>query len=289
VVLTYYDRDAATSWISEDASVAIARSLGNLGYRLVGAEGLEQVLKGTIGSGTAERYVVVFTKDVIPITLYNVFTRNATPAPTPTPPPIGPHETLLMRFLQEGGIVIWLGDVPFWYVGRGKEKIEIWQNNYVNFFGALGVVQVFSMPPQQAYSIHNELDLGAWPSARPVLWFGPVLKLSKSGVEECILKQGFVPLAETRVLKAIFIPSSLTIGSKTVKLEDLVLEKCHKAGFKAFSAWIRCIGDGMFIRLWDHVITDKDTEKYALKIPQIIGAILKLRTSAFHNTPHSPS
>jgi hypothetical protein len=269
----------AASWISEDASAAIAESL-SMSFsncsKLMNAKELERALKDAIGSGTADKYVVIFTKDVIPYNIYNVLTRSYNIVPTPTPLPPGPHETLLVKFLQKGGIVVWLGDVPLWYVSQNKNKTEIWQNNYINFFGVLGIVQIFSDPPQPAYSIYKNLDLGSWLSMRPVLYPGyshrPNTEQLKEELESCIHNQGFVPLAETKVLQAAaFIPRDLHIDRKIVKVEDLV----PGPGFTAFSAWIRCIGDGMFIRLWDHMITDINKAKeYALKILQIISTII---------------
>jgi hypothetical protein len=76
---------------------------------------------------------------------------------------------------------------------------------------------------------------------------------------ECICNQSFASPTETSVLQAKFIP--LVIGRKIVKLGNR-----HKPSFRAFSAWIRYIGDGIFVKLWDCMITDKNTaEEYALK------------------------
>jgi hypothetical protein len=115
------------------------------------------VLKKAVCCGSASDYFVVFARDVVPHDIYEVFTswpcyqlkeidgRNikmADPSCANQPP----SNTLLMRFLLDGGTVIWLGDIPFWYVtdpDNGKDIINIWNAPLVSYFGALGFAQVF--------------------------------------------------------------------------------------------------------------------------------------------------
>jgi hypothetical protein len=130
--------------------------------------------------------------------------------------------------------VIWLGDIPFWYVtdpDNGKDKVDIWNAPLVTYFGALGFAQVFVDDLPQPAVWLNEMTyrerlsgflrrwlhrprlplvgpakvssgLVTWLSKRPIL-FPPELKVEPSHVRKAVAKcqqmGGFVPLATTYV------------------------------------------------------------------------------------------
>jgi len=45
--------------------------------------------------------------------------------------------------------------------------------------------------------------------------------------------------------------------------------------FEAYPAWIRCVGRGMFIRLWDNVIEEKDVEAVASLVDKVAKDVLR--------------
>jgi len=47
--------------------------------------------------------------------------------------------------------------------------------------------------------------------------------------------------------------------------------------FEAYPAWIRCIGRGMFIRLWDNVIEEKDVEAVASLVDKVVKDVLRAK------------
>jgi hypothetical protein len=339
------------------------------------------VLRKAVDSGSASDYFVVFARDVVPYDVYEVFKsrpcyqikeidgRNIKVAGPERCVEQSPSNTLLMRFLLDGGTVIWLGDIPFWYVtdpDNGKDKIDIWSAPPVSYFGALGFAQVFvDNPPQPTLwlsgmtykeklsgflrrGLHTlqlpfvsvgpatvSSRLVTWLSKRPIL-FPPELKVEPShvrkAVAECLQIGGFVPLATTYVTLGLVarIPLSVSVidptrGTLKRVPHDLVeplLKKLEKtqtftrrargfsigagapyisttlgvttesgqsqpilAGgdriltgfFEAYPAWIRCVGRGMFIRLWDNVIEEKDVEAVASLVDKIVNDVLRAK------------
>ncbi|MFP3264873.1 MAG: hypothetical protein RXO54_03465 [Acidilobus sp.] len=335
------------------------------------------MLRKAVDSGSASDYFVVFARDVVPYDVYKVFTswpcyqikeidgRNIKVAGPERCVEQSPSNTLLMRFLLDGGTVIWLGDIPFWYVtdpDNGKYKIDIWSAPPVSYFGALGFAQVFvDALPQPAlwlsgttyteklggflrrglYTLGSPLvgpatvssRLVTWLSKRPIL-FPPELKVEPShvrkAVAECLQIGGFVPLATTYVTLGLVAriplsvnvidPTTSTLRSVPQDLVEPLLKKLEKtqmftrraAGFsigagasyisttlgvttesgqsqpilaggdrilmdffEAYPAWIRCIGRGMFIRLWDNVIEKKDVETVASLVDKVAKDVLR--------------
>ena len=305
------------------------------------------MLRKAVGSSSASDYFVVFARDVVPYDVYEVFTswpcyqikeidgRNIKVAGPERCVEQSLSNTLLMRFLLDGGTVIWLGDIPFWYVtdpDNGKDKIDIWSAPPVSYFGALGFAQVFvDNPPQPAVWLSGMTraeKLVTWLSKRPIL-FPPELKVEPSRVRkvvaECRQKGGFVPLATTYVTLGHVVRILLIDPTTGIPRQDLVeplLKKLEKtqtftrrargfsigAGaphisatfgittesgqsqpilsegdeillsfFEAYSAWIRCIGRGMFVRLWDNFIEEKDVEAVASLVDKIVNDVLRAK------------
>ncbi len=338
------------------------------------------MLREAVGSGSASDYFVVFARDVVPHDVYEVFTswpchqegniKMADPNCAKQPP----SNTLLMKFLLDGGTVIWLGDIPFWYVtdpDDGKDKVDIWNAPLVTYFGALGFAQVFVDDLPQPAVWLNEMTyrerlsgflrrwphrprlplvgpakvssgLVAWLSKRPIL-FPPELKVELSPVRKAVAKcqqmGGFVPLATTyvtlgHVARILVLVNTISIDPTTATLrsvpvlQDLVeplLKKLEEtqvftrkatefnievgaphisttlgtttesgqlrpilAGgdrtptglmsfFEAYPAWIRCVGRGMFVRLWDNVIEEKDVEAVASLVDKVAKDVLRAK------------
>jgi hypothetical protein len=245
--------------------------------------------------------------------------------------------------------VIWLGDIPFWYVtdpDNGKDKVDIWNAPLVTYFGALGFAQVLvddlPQPAVWLSGMTNVEKLVTWLSKRPIL-FPPELKVEPShvrkAVAECRQKGGFVPLATTYVtlghvvripvfvkvnvmdpttgtlrsvllpqdlveplLKkleetqvfmrratefsigagALYISTTLSITTESGQLQPILAEGNRTptglmSFFEAYPAWIRCVGRGMFIRLWDNVIEEKDVEAVASLVDKVAKDVLRAK------------
>jgi hypothetical protein len=337
--LVYFDKDRATSWIGDAAGEILAKELsgpegGVVGAVIVNADELRQELENAVKNHWEKRYVVIFARDVIPHEVFDVVNerdpyitlpqfpqrRFVNPKPEVLASETAYADTLLVKFLHRGGAIIWLGDVPFWYLTDPtdpKSKLELWIWPHISFFGVLGVVQVFNNIPQPTSEIYDAIQFpgsGSWLSKRPVLAPRDILLDDEDKIGICIRKGLFMPLAKTMVMNGTIVTWSVKLpdGSTYDLVEPLIrqlqitigtsrltaqlnaenyapitrslqfseehgltgMEKPqititqsqpmsfagHLSGFfKAYSAWIRCIGDyGLFIRLWDHEIRLKD-------------------------------
>jgi hypothetical protein len=316
--LVYYDKSRATSWVGDAAGEVLAGELKRMDFNIVNAVELRQRLEDAVRKNEAEKYVVVFARDVIPHDVFDIVDENNPLIETIISnmrfrvPNIvkSPGGSSLMKFIYNGGVVVWLGDIPFWYVTNpkdGMDKLDLWFHA-VNPFTILGTIQIFTYPissPQPAMSILEDLELGVYPSHRPVLYSQDHVKDVKNvgdvkGIRgKC--SGELIPLAKTIVVAGVLNPwrillpngqvvdmfevlnrvtkvttvESVTRGGKVEfgipvisgtigreKAEQIITETTPSRVpiyFETYSSWIKCMGKGLFIRLWDYEIRlDKD-------------------------------
>jgi len=235
--LVYFDKDRATSWISDAAGEILAKNFSPegipFGAVIVNADELRQELENAVKNHQEKKYVIIFARDVIPHEVFDVVDerdpyitlpqfpqrRFVNPKPEVLASETAYADTLLVKFLHRGGIVVWLGDVPFWYLTDPtdpKSKLELWIWPHISFFGVLGVVQILSNIPQPTSEIYDEIRFsGSWLSKRPVLVPQDILfdvateyipgmdDIGKIGV--CMRKGLFVPLAKTMVMNGTIV------------------------------------------------------------------------------------
>ena len=97
--IAYFNEDAAAGWVDKTVGKELANILmDKFSYTVVDYSKLIQVIKDAI-NGNARDYAIVFVNDVVPYELFNN--------------DIDPMNSLLMRFIAKGGVVTWIGDVPF--------------------------------------------------------------------------------------------------------------------------------------------------------------------------------
>jgi hypothetical protein len=342
--LVYYDKGRATSWIGDAAGEVLANELERMGFNIVDAVELRRRLENAVRKNEAEKYVVVFARDVVPHDVFDVVNKDAPQLPqtgianlrSDIPPDTLYADTPLVKFLHRGGNIVWLGDVPFWYVTNSQkptETLQLWVWPHVNFFAVLGVVQVFSNIPQPTYE--DLAELGTWLSKRPVLVSPKIIinadKVDVGAVSDCKRRNGFIPLVKTFVLNGavvswlirlpdgstynmieplgrelqismrasrlatelglmggIFIPIKIPIRvggeyrRETVREEQEITVSQQPSGplsgfFEAYPAWIKCVGRGLFIRLWDYEIRlDRDGSATVTE-EEVMGMAGKIR------------
>jgi len=100
---TYYDERYPTSWISKDVGEQIAKYLEKMRFTVVNADELRKVIDNGIREADKE-ITIVFAQDVVPSILLD----------NPSNPTVN---SLLRKFLNVGHTVVWMGDVPLYYVG----------------------------------------------------------------------------------------------------------------------------------------------------------------------------
>jgi len=100
----YYDERYPYSWIPHNIAKIIAKELEKYDFETIDATSLKNILSE--GSKTTDKeYVVVFAQDVVPdLILDNPYNPTA--------------NSLLRLFLNAGHSIVWIGDVPLYYVGK---------------------------------------------------------------------------------------------------------------------------------------------------------------------------
>lgn len=108
-LIVYYDEDYPNSWIPRVESKKIVGFLISKGFTQYNAEGLADWMRKSIDEGTCHQSMVVFSQDVVPETVCHDSTSNS----------------LVRTYLDRGGTVLWVADIPFFYQGLNQEHSSI--------------------------------------------------------------------------------------------------------------------------------------------------------------------
>ncbi len=119
-LITYYDEDYPNSWIPRAESEKVVRFLVDKGFREYNARDLAEWMRKAISQGNCHQSLVVFSQDVVPETICHDSTSN----------------TLIRTYLDCGGTVLWIADLPFYYQGLNQEhssriRKELFKGNEV--------------------------------------------------------------------------------------------------------------------------------------------------------------
>lgn len=176
--IVYYDDNYPTSWISRDQSKEIKDYLKARGFKECNAEELASYMKKSIDEDACWQSVIVFSQDVAPYTVCH--------SPSPS--------ALIRSYMDKGGSILWIGDVPFYYIGPyPKRSLETLQDDALRnsitilkdregklvekwgrkgCFSVLGVVPVYVDFPSSKVTLTKEGKLfglkSVWYSNRPI-------------------------------------------------------------------------------------------------------------------------
>ncbi len=103
--VVYRDGRYPSFWIKGDTPDRIAEFLEARGFYLVDAEGLRVWMEDMMSTKRCLQGVVVMAQDAAPDTIY----------------PEARADTLVRRFMDAGGRIVWAGDIPFYYRGRYEQ------------------------------------------------------------------------------------------------------------------------------------------------------------------------
>jgi hypothetical protein len=109
----YYDATYPSSWVTGlDQLFSLLQSNG---FRELNADQLKSWMSEKIASNNASSSIVVLTMGVVPQTVAEEETSSA----------------LIRRYVDSGGTVVWLGDVPFFYQGIAGDlsRSTVWGLN----------------------------------------------------------------------------------------------------------------------------------------------------------------
>jgi hypothetical protein len=345
--LVYYDKGRATSWIGDAAGEVLANELKRMGFDIVDAVELRQRLGDAVRKNEAGKYVVVFARDVVPHDVFDVIDENnpftevkisdeSVKAPNIVK---SPGSSLLMKFIYNGGVVVWLSDIPFRYVTNpknGMDKLGLWLNN--SPFTILGTIQIFPDSAQPAISVYKDFyEVHAYPSQRPVLYPQNYVQNIKRSIWSVIFKKlkisncgdKLIPLAKTVVTIGmpnpwylhfpISLPNGQVVGYQSINILNVInprrkiitVDSKVRGGkfeftlggtagvsiggekekqvitesapnkspiyLEAYSSWIKCIGKGLFIRLWDYEIRLEKDGNATVTEEEVRGMARKIR------------
>ena len=107
-LIVYYDDKYPTIWIKREVSRKITEFLKSKGFVKYDAQQLAKWMEESIQDEVCWQSVVVFSQDVIPDTICH--------APEPS--------ALIREYLDKGGRVVWLGDIPFFYLGLSSSRLD---------------------------------------------------------------------------------------------------------------------------------------------------------------------
>jgi len=104
-LIAYYDEDYPNSWIPRAESKRLVRFLIDKGFSEYNAKVLADWMRKAIDQGKCHLSLVVFSQDVVPETVCHDSTSNS----------------LIRTYLDCGGTVLWMADLPFYYQGLNQE------------------------------------------------------------------------------------------------------------------------------------------------------------------------
>ncbi len=105
-LIVYFDDQYPTVWIPRNVSEEIATFLKGKDFIVHNAECLAKWMQKSIDEKSCWQSVVVFSQDVVP----NTVCHTASPS------------ALIREYLDCGGTVVWIGDIPFFYFGVRRCK-----------------------------------------------------------------------------------------------------------------------------------------------------------------------
>jgi hypothetical protein len=248
------------SWIKPEISQEIADLLEAFDFVKLNAAELKEVMLAVVGREERiiivqneeiviqeeDIVVIVFAQDVAPDTVLNDSTPTA----------------LVRQYLDNGGSIIWIGDIPFWYQAteNGQNRNNGWSQNGAPA-NILGVNPVFPTQLSRAAITRVGKTLGlqsAWTGIRPVLIDKTIKVLAEA---ECPISWSYQPIPLSRLSRLWNRLSGISVGAGTIRVdvkweanaqpEKMLLQKRLANGwFKNFDTDNEYSG---FFQIWDYI------------------------------------
>jgi hypothetical protein len=171
-----YVKDASGEWIGGNwiglkNATTIAEYFKANNFSQMNSGELGRWMNQAISANEAEQTIVIFAQDVAPYDVFDDLSSNA----------------LIRQYLDAGGAVLWVGDIPFYYRTKLKDNYfdrEDTTETGISYFNVLGVIPV-SMVASSRFSITKDGRKHGlkqvWASLRPVV-NAPVLEKTTSRV-----------------------------------------------------------------------------------------------------------
>jgi hypothetical protein len=245
------------NWITSEVSRKIVAFLRRKGFKRLKAGGLSKKMLSVVKREEEGIVVIVFAQDVAPNTALD------DAAPT----------ALIRQYLDNGGSIVWIGDIPFWdqATWKGQNRNYDWWRSgaAANILGVNPVfpTQISKAKTKKITIEHKTFELkSAWTGIRPVLIDKTIKVLAEA---ECPISSPHQPIPLSRLSRLWNSLSGVGIGAGTIRIdvrleikaqpENILLNKKLANGwFKNFdSANLR----SGFFRIWDYIPAALNNEK----------------------------
>jgi hypothetical protein len=185
-LVVYRDRKYPSVWIDDKAGYPdkISSFLEKKGFQKLNADQLRKFVVNSIHRREAHKKLIVFSQDVVPETIAEDYYAN----------------TIFREYLDTGGNVLWIGDIPLFYIGKKDGTLDqAWKKGSPLYM--LGIVPIFTETPEQAVTITSEgRMLGLkhqWSGRRPVMMDSGMKILAKS---ESLISSYYINVPERKQL-----------------------------------------------------------------------------------------
>lgn len=168
-VVVYFDTNYPSSYIDSKKGypLKIATFLKNRGISVLNATEIRDFIKESLKNQNANFKIIIFSQDIVPETICEEARSN----------------TLLREYLDAGGNIVWMGDIPLFYIGRENETELIHTWKYGAPVYMLGIIPLFvsTLKSVRLHYLGKKLGLRHhWTSTRPVLRDRTMIPLASS-------------------------------------------------------------------------------------------------------------
>jgi len=269
-VAIYRDIKYPTSWIDNNFSLRITNLSEYLCAEIVNAEQLRTFMRDSISQKTSHLRLVVFSQDIVPTTVLDDYSSTNT----------------FREFLDAGGSILWIGDIPLFYAGDYNREFNEPFRRHIWESGAplhiLGLTHVYSNPKSTVHITDMGFEIGLkrkWSGVRPTVRDKFIKPLAYS---ENLNLRPYTNIPPRRSLLMRFLdflrrikvvgPTGIEFRPPTTQETEIGDMQFHKTHL---NAWIKIFNPNYpfsgFYRIWDYNpqnVTDEMIEE--------IGKIVKV-------------
>jgi hypothetical protein len=250
-IVVYHDPKYPSWWIDEKLQYphAIASHFRGKGVAVKDANELRSFMIDSLDSGSSHQKLVIFSQDVVPRTVLENNDNSAT----------------LREYLDAGGNILWMGDIPLFYAGYDNPKAVENLAETGAPSSVLGVQPVSTWPKTAVTFTNCGWKIGLrhrWSGTRPILKDRNIQALA---ISECLLGNYYLMDVEVKKgsvrrlwdwLKTMrsfnLTDLSVTFSGKDLK-QDKSKSKVHET---YINAWVKCYNrdypSNGFFRIWDY-------------------------------------
>lgn len=255
-IAIYFDANYPISWIKHAFSLKIADLSERLHAKIVNAEELRSFMKESIEQKKSHQRLVVFSQDIVPITIAEDYFSTNT----------------LREFLDDGGSILWIGDIPLFKVGAYDQKSKkpltkpIWESGAPLYI--LGLAHVYANPKSAVQITNLGYEIGLWRK-----WSGirPIVRdkfIQPLACSENLSVRSYVNLPPYRSLLRRFwdfLRRIKLVGPKGIEFSPPAIPEAEKKGERTpesqfhethLNAWVKNFNPRYplsgFYRIWDY-------------------------------------